>query len=76
MGRIHVPRTVLVSFQDKDKQEILGIVCTPLSGNSNSSLSASYQMGWEASLGPCTPKDIMIRIFHNGVHFQQFQIFH
>ena len=78
MGWIHKPRTVLVSFQGKNKQEILGIVCGLLSRNSKYSLAASYWMGWGASLPLrlcTTPKFLMIKIFPNGVHSQQFQIF-
>lgn len=74
MGWIHKPKTVLISFQDKDKQNILGIVC----GTAN--LPCLFHIREDAGLHcllDCVSQKIFrVKIFHDGVNFQQFQIFY
>lgn len=74
----HEPRTRLISFQDKDKQKILGIICGPLSRNSKSSplCFISEKMGSCTASWIVHPKRFsMIKIFYEGVSFQQFRVF-
>lgn len=76
-GWIHEPRTVLESFQDKDKQNILGIVYRPLARNSKSPRLLHIRGDGEryCLLDHVPQKIFSGKIFHDEVNFQKFQIF-